>query len=326
MKKILIVLGLIMAVWACKDETKQIPAEEEEYSTYALTYQFQEELDSSYAGNPFYRLYTDVFKGRGCADGGCHDGSFEPDFRTLFSAYNTLVYHPVVKSNAEGTFVHRAVPYDLPNSWLMERVTTDDPVLGRMPLYSQPLSDDHLTQIRNWINAGCPDEFGNLPNLPNPEPVFFGLLAYLDNNQSGQELSDTRGAEFFYPLNLPQNETIEFWIGLYDLTPEGDFVLGGEITEAQYQISSDLYNFDGVPLQALDVLPLGTPFMGPILGSTDEGPYYHSFTINTADFTPGELYGFRVVVKGKNNAAFTTFPDDDSPLFFKSLFSFQVDE
>jgi hypothetical protein len=36
-------------------------------------------------------LYTYIFKPT-CANVGCHDGTFEPDFRTLESAYNSLVF------------------------------------------------------------------------------------------------------------------------------------------------------------------------------------------------------------------------------------------
>ncbi|MBK7268515.1 MAG: hypothetical protein IPI07_03030, partial [Flavobacteriales bacterium] len=31
---------------------------------------------------------------------GCHDGTFEPEFRTIASAYNSLVYHPVIANDA----------------------------------------------------------------------------------------------------------------------------------------------------------------------------------------------------------------------------------
>ena len=38
-----------------------------------------------------------------CGTPGCHDGSFEPDFSTLMYTYSTLVYHPIVKNNAQNT-------------------------------------------------------------------------------------------------------------------------------------------------------------------------------------------------------------------------------
>ena len=35
-----------------------------------------------------------------CANSGCHDGTFEPDFRTVGSSWNTLVNHPVIANDA----------------------------------------------------------------------------------------------------------------------------------------------------------------------------------------------------------------------------------
>ena len=46
----------------------------------------------------FAGLQRDIFK-KTCSNSGCHDGTFEPDFRTLESSYNTLVYQPVIKNN-----------------------------------------------------------------------------------------------------------------------------------------------------------------------------------------------------------------------------------
>ena len=37
------------------------------------------------------------------------DGSFRPDFRTPDS-YSTLVYHRIIKNNAEESFEYRVIP------------------------------------------------------------------------------------------------------------------------------------------------------------------------------------------------------------------------
>src|ERR1035437_6295213 len=58
-----------------------------------------------------------------CALPACHDGSFEPDFRTIESAFNTLVYHPVIKNNSPQSFKYRVVPHQPANSVLYERIT-----------------------------------------------------------------------------------------------------------------------------------------------------------------------------------------------------------
>mgnify|MGYP006214357477 FL=1 len=58
-----------------------------------------------------------------CGTPGCHDGSFEPDFSTLMSTYSTLVYHPIVKNNAQNSFKYRVIPFNPEESVLYERIT-----------------------------------------------------------------------------------------------------------------------------------------------------------------------------------------------------------
>ncbi len=123
-------------------------------------------------------LHAYIFS-RSCAQPACHDGSFEPDFRTVQSTYSTLVYQPVVKNNAEQTFKYRVVPGDVENSWLHERVVTDDAVLGRMPLYDQPLTPSQRRALRKWISDGAPDIFGNPTRSPNRLPELKGYAGFL---------------------------------------------------------------------------------------------------------------------------------------------------
>ena len=61
--------------------------------------------DSVYFDDPtsFAALQNNIFSPY-CADNpGWHDGTFEPDFRTIESSYSTLVYQPVIKENPNNT-------------------------------------------------------------------------------------------------------------------------------------------------------------------------------------------------------------------------------
>ena len=111
-----------------------------------------------------------------CANSGCHDGTFEPDFRTISSAYNTLVYAPVITNDAAGTFTYRVEPGNSAKSLLHERLTNFIPnTSGLMPLAVDPDSDwnqkdqTYITYIKNWIDAGAKDLFGNVPSLKKKE-------------------------------------------------------------------------------------------------------------------------------------------------------------
>ncbi len=97
-----------------------------------------------------------------CANSGCHDGTFEPDFRTVQSSYNTLVNHPVIKNDAANSFALRVVPGDPEASQLVARVTYDiDGNSGIMPLAVEPDSDypamreEYIQNIKDWIAAGA---------------------------------------------------------------------------------------------------------------------------------------------------------------------------
>ena len=98
-----------------------------------------------------------------CANSGCHDGTFEPDFRTVYSTYNTLVEQPVIKNDPQNSFSLRVAPGDVAASQLVARLTYDiDGNSGIMPLALEPDSDypDRrealIEDVKSWIAAGAP--------------------------------------------------------------------------------------------------------------------------------------------------------------------------
>ncbi len=106
-------------------------------------------------------LHAAVFKPT-CANSGCHDGTFEPDFRTIQSTYNTLVNHPIIKNDPQGSFEYRVIPNNVAESQLIARLTYDiDGNSGVMPLALEPdndwetTSDTHIENIRKWIQNGA---------------------------------------------------------------------------------------------------------------------------------------------------------------------------
>lgn len=106
-------------------------------------------------------LHQNIFKPT-CANSGCHDGTFEPDFRTIEGTYNTLVNHPIIKNDPGNTFTFRVVPGNVEASQLVARVTYDiDGNSGIMPLAIDPDSDyaakkeEYIQNIKDWISAGA---------------------------------------------------------------------------------------------------------------------------------------------------------------------------
>lgn len=124
----------------------------------------------------FASLYRDIFQPT-CSNSGCHDGNFEPDFRTIESSYNTLVYQPIIKNNPAGEFTYRVLPGNPNASVLIERLTNDiDGISGIMPLSVDPGSDytakksEYIERIRQWIERGALDVMGNPPTSGPGQP------------------------------------------------------------------------------------------------------------------------------------------------------------
>ena len=109
-------------------------------------------------------LYSKVFLPN-CALPGCHDGEFEPDYRTAQSFYFTTVFHPIIKDSRDSSFVYRVVPGDAEASVLMERLTNCcfNDVNDRMPILMEQLSKSEIDSIALWINEGAPDWNGDFP-------------------------------------------------------------------------------------------------------------------------------------------------------------------
>ncbi len=270
--------------------------------------------------NSFLGLHKLIFTPK-CGVPACHDGAFEPDFRTIEGAYNQLVYHPVVKNNTANSFTYRVVPNNTTDSWLYERITTGNTVLGKMPLYDV-LAPWQINAVKNWINNGAKDIFDNSPSIPNYEPSTGGVLAYL-NDTSGIRL-DTSRDNVVAPMKLPPSSNVELWFLLYDSDASGDFTPGAFLTYNKIKISTHPYDFTGVPELSLTKLSAIAPAFLPIpFSTTGLGPFYHKITINTASYTPGKTYYIRQYVKDASGVL-TELPENGSPFYLFTYFSFIV--
>ena len=245
-------------------------------------------------------LHKQIFAVR-CANPLCHDGSFEPDFRTIQSTYNNLVYHQVIKNTINNDFTYRVLPYDPGNSWLIERLTTTDPVLGQMPLYADPLSEKQLGHIRDWINAGCPDINGQPAKFPNLKPQVAGRAAF-DENQVRLDTGLSGGR--FSPFIIAEGTRVTMY-----------FVVRDDSTAPQnLTINEAKFSYDR------------NDFSSPI--SVKKATYFTQdfFVIqfDAAEFQSNVPVYFRYYVKDEHNSTPTEFPLDGSLFYYKELFAFII--
>ena len=128
---------------------------------------------------------------------GCHDGNFEPDFRTVESSYSTLVYQPVVKNNDNQTYEYRVVPGNLHKVFYMlvycrmRMVYLFLMIIVVMPMDADIVYDPNknhpwheqksemIAEIKQWIDDGAKDMFGNVPSEYNKVPEMLGCIAYV---------------------------------------------------------------------------------------------------------------------------------------------------
>ncbi len=314
---ILFSLVIIFAsIAACKKEyvTGTIPpAPFNPFDT--ITYPAQLVPEVPIDSNTFVGIHKYIFTTR-CAIPGCHDGAFEPDFRTVQSAYNTLVYQPVKKNNTAGTFVYRVVPGNVSQSWLHERITTTDGVLGRMPLYDNMLSIREINRISNWIQQGAPDIFGNSVGIPNANPQSYGLVANINVSGNDIKVDTIRNGNPFFPFLVPNNSNLTIWFGLYD-----DVQTPLQFTYNKIKFSTDPLNFSNAV--ELSLVQHAVPsFFNNLFGNNK--PYFYSYSVNTATLPNNQIVYFRIYVQDSDHAQPIEIPSGGTQFYIQSYYSLIV--
>ena len=264
----------------------------------------------------FAGLHAYIFKPT-CANSGCHDGTFEPDFRTISSTYNTLVYHPIIKNDPQNSFTYRVKPGSSAESVLYKRLTADiDGQSGIMPLVVDPGSDwnskkdEYIANIKAWVDGGAKDIFGNLPSLTNKVPQMQGVLGktgtWLDRADSGQ------GA-----LRVKETETsLDLYFAFSDDKTPSD-----QLTNARIKFSKSQDDFANATSFPLEVLSTPVDFTGYYGNNVH---YYHKYSLNPQNYAKtGETIFFRVYVTDSDGIE-TEIPTNDGVYYIKNYFSFKI--
>jgi len=246
-------------------------------------------------------LHKNIFSVK-CAIPSCHGGTFEPDFRTVQSTYNTLVYQKVKKNTIKEEFDYRVIPYDTVNSWLHERITYDDSLIGRMPLYGLQLTDIEAANINSWIMNGARDIYGKSPDKPNENPKIYGYGAY-----DGSDVKiDGNRTDWAQPFDAPANQQVKILIYVEDDETE-DKNLQGNILK----LSLDPDDFSN----AVSVTAV-----------FKNGPKYWGWLaqFNTSQFSYGTQVYMRYSVKDPDHTDLAERPVTQSYSYTKNYFSFTI--
>lgn len=251
-----------------------------------------------------------------CALPGCHDGHFEPDYRTPQSSFSTLVYAPIIKNNLANDFTYRVIPFDTTHSVLYERVTNCCFVTSndRMPQddIGVPLPDSSLNLIASWIMHGARDMFGNVPKLPNKEPVVqyyftFDTLSLIPPYAYPTVSYDTIRLDdvYYNPFIVPASKSV-FYIAV---KVTDDSTAEGALQVNKLKISTNADNFS-----------TGWQFTANYVNVP--GLAIWLLTIPTANLPANDTLFMRYYVNDGSHANNTEFPRIDMIYPYKTFWSF----
>jgi len=289
--------------------------------------------DTNYFNDPvsFAALQNNIFAPT-CANSGCHDGGmFPPDFRTIESSYSTLIYQPVIKNSPAETYQYRVKPGESEKSVLYARLLADasgtstfDPNSQVMPLTADiaydpdqshvwhGVKDQYIPNIKDWIDNGAKDIFGNIPLEPNKIPEMRGCIAFLTGQTTPLSREQPRGT-----IYIPSNAiSVDFWFSVLD-----DIQNSSELTYNKVKFSKNLFNFSSQPSYPLEVITPPIIETGFYQSTTDE--FYHKYTLNMSSYGSGDVVFIKIYLQDNVNPV-TEIPSNGSEYQIVKHFTFTV--
>lgn len=323
MRNLIIIISIIL-FHSCKKETIN------PYDDPNLNPPNTDTLNYFTDPSKFSSLYNDIFL-KHCSNSGCHDGSFEPDFRTIESSYNSLVYHPIIKNNNQNDYEYRVLPNNADQSVLYARLLSDlngislfDDNSQVMPLTADIAYDPdqvhewhidkeiHIENIKKWINNGALDAAGNNPILPNNKPEMQGVAAFISGTNTLLPRDGTRGT-----ILIPNGtNSIDIWFSIID-----DNLDPTELTYNKIKFCDNLFDFDQE--QEINLIVNNTPILevGYYVSQTVE--YYHKITYDISSLNSGDERFFKIYVQDDVNEI-TEIPNNGSSYQIIRHFTFEI--
>jgi hypothetical protein len=257
-------------------------------------------------------LHKNVFSPK-CAVPGCHDGNFEPDFRSVQSTYSTLVYADITKNNANEDFKYRVIPNDITNSVLYERLTNccfvnqDD----RMPQdnIGTGLPDSDINNVREWIMNGALSVDGTAPVRPDLQPVLALYVAVNTTfNVEYSRLENRVDSIIYNSWKLPSGTSSFYFAAIF----EDDNTPLGEMQVNTLKISTSMDDFTNA--QTIVAGYINIPGQDPIWLAT----------VDASSLVQGQTYFMRYYVNDGQHSENVEFPLNSSIIQYKTYWSFIV--
>jgi hypothetical protein len=313
----LILLIVVVSVVSCKKDEPANP-----YADLVHTVDNDNPTADNLPEGSFAWLHAKIFKPN-CANSGCHDGTFEPEFRTLSSSYNSLVNHSVIANNPQNSFEYRVVPGNAGASWLHERLTVDvENTTGIMPAVVDVTSDWdqysalYIEKVTAWINDGAKDIFGN--NAPplgsNAPPLVYGLVVFPAGNTTTPYPREEDSQYGIGSILVPAT-TVDIYVLPYD-----DIALQTGFATVDGKLSSSVSDFSAAqnfsfgltsPISAMDF---------------NDGPqsFYYKATVDLSALESGDSQYLRLYMNDGVQTGLTEVPNSSSNYFWFLLMSLKI--
>jgi hypothetical protein len=301
---LLLVFSLVLLIYSCKKEV-DLPDNPYDEIDYGDSLIITDTLDP----NSITALHRDIFFPR-CATPGCHDGNFEPNFLTVQSAYSTVVYQTLVKTDSNDYFIYRVHPYDTARSWIHERLITDDQTLGRMPLYGAPLSQDEMDRINTWIMNGAPDVNGNKASYPDAQP---NILYYFATNELGSNSIVISGED---------NRLNNISYNPFMVKPDSGFYVFVNVTDDSTSINQLTYNKLKLSKIRND-FSSATECSSNYFNTGGGIEYWYSY-VSTAGYAIGDTVYLRFCTNDGEHVDNAEAPTNEDELYWHLYWSFYV--
>lgn len=250
-----------------------------------------------------------------CAKSGCHDGHFEPDFRTVESSYSTLVYHRVKKNSLDSSYTFRVVPKDTAKSVLHKRITlcnfASTAGCDRMPqdIIGSSLPQAQIDNIVNWIMNGAKDMFGNTPTYPNTSPKILYYFATDAGYAVNYGAANNRMDSIYYnPFYAPNNSTLNL---LFFVEDDSTAVQSMQVNKLKISLKHDDFSS-----------PVGT-YTATYM-SLPPSYKFHLVSLNTASLPNSDTLFMRYYVNDGDHAQDTEFPTTNLVFPYKTYWSFFI--
>lgn len=313
--KILFVLFIVLTLYACKKESAINP-----YEGIIPVENNNPNIDEIPSNN-FAWIHAKILAPT-CANSGCHDGSFEPHFNTISSAYNTIVNHEVISNDANNNFTYRVTPDDAESSLMYARMITSFPnTSGLMPAVVDPDSDwaqnstSYLSKIETWINDGAKDMYGNPAPTTSTDfpPQVTGLVIFPQGNTTDPYSRDVD--EIGITPILVEAAEIDIWIYITD-----DNTNPSTMNNSYLKSSQDITNFDSIPTNNFSV---NSPLLALDFFDAPVN-FLHKTTINLSEYESGETFFLRNYLDDGIQTTISELPNAGSNAVITSYFVIKI--